>query len=248
VAGIGLYNYKARYYDPYITHFISADNIDPKSPGELNRYAYVMNNPIIRIDPSGHDCQNVDMSGHIQEVCAPGTKAPVAPSGSKSLFSDCDLNAWACKKVDLTNLDKPIRDAWGSIYNSAMPHAQEAAETFDIVSFELEYLEKLKIIEVSPLIGPAIAGTGQGLDDMGQGHSLGQETARITFSILEDAATTAIAAAAAFSVIAAGGGPENAYADAVGIIAFAAFYAQTEKSFNRANFEVVYPLIEYYIP
>ena len=51
----GLYNYGARYYDPAFMHFISADNIIPDAtdPQMLNRYAYVRNNPIRLVDPTG---------------------------------------------------------------------------------------------------------------------------------------------------------------------------------------------------
>jgi RHS repeat-associated protein len=53
---IGLYDYNARYYDPVIGSFIQADTIvpEPGNPQALNRYAYVYNNPLIIIDPSGH--------------------------------------------------------------------------------------------------------------------------------------------------------------------------------------------------
>jgi len=53
----GLYYYNARYYDPLIGRFISADTIvqSPANPQTLNRYSYVMNNPLKYIDPSGHD-------------------------------------------------------------------------------------------------------------------------------------------------------------------------------------------------
>lgn len=53
----GLYYYNARYYDPTIGRFISADSIvpDPTNPQELNRYAYCLNNPLKNIDPSGHN-------------------------------------------------------------------------------------------------------------------------------------------------------------------------------------------------
>ncbi|OGW26080.1 MAG: hypothetical protein A2X59_10855 [Nitrospirae bacterium GWC2_42_7] len=53
----GLYNYKARLYDPVIGRFISADSIvsDPFDPQSLNRYSYVLNNPLIYTDPTGHD-------------------------------------------------------------------------------------------------------------------------------------------------------------------------------------------------
>jgi RHS repeat-associated protein len=51
-----LYNYNARLYNPSLGRFISADTIVPNSrnPQALNRYSYVMNNPINYTDPSGH--------------------------------------------------------------------------------------------------------------------------------------------------------------------------------------------------
>jgi RHS repeat-associated protein len=52
----GLYNYKARLYDPQIGRFISADTIVPR-PGDLqslNRYSYCVNNPLVYTDPTGH--------------------------------------------------------------------------------------------------------------------------------------------------------------------------------------------------
>ena len=54
--GLGLYDYQARFYDPYLSRFIQADTIipDPKNPQSLNRYSYVLNNPLKYVDPSGH--------------------------------------------------------------------------------------------------------------------------------------------------------------------------------------------------
>ncbi len=52
----GLYNYKARLYDPVLGRFLSADSMIP-DPGNLqsyNRYSYCQNNPLIYTDPSGH--------------------------------------------------------------------------------------------------------------------------------------------------------------------------------------------------
>lgn len=50
----------ARYYDPKLARFISADTIVPKPfyPISLNRYAYAYNNPIILKDLDGHDPNN----------------------------------------------------------------------------------------------------------------------------------------------------------------------------------------------
>jgi RHS repeat-associated protein len=52
----GLYYYNARYYDPTIGRFISADTMisDPTDPQCFNRYAYCLNNPLKYIDSSGH--------------------------------------------------------------------------------------------------------------------------------------------------------------------------------------------------
>jgi hypothetical protein len=46
----------ARYYDPTVGRFTSADSIVPSAmdPQSLNRYAYVRNNPEVLTDPSGH--------------------------------------------------------------------------------------------------------------------------------------------------------------------------------------------------
>jgi len=54
--GTGLYYYGARYYDPVIGRFISADTLvqNPANPQSLNRYSYVANNPLKYTDPSGH--------------------------------------------------------------------------------------------------------------------------------------------------------------------------------------------------
>ena len=53
----GLYDFNARHYDSFSGRFISADTqiaAGPLTPDGLNDYAYVLNNPIIYADPSGH--------------------------------------------------------------------------------------------------------------------------------------------------------------------------------------------------
>ena len=53
----GLYYYGARYYNHDVGRFISADWIVPdyRNPQSLNRYSYVLNNPLRFIDPSGNE-------------------------------------------------------------------------------------------------------------------------------------------------------------------------------------------------
>ena len=53
---IGLYQMGARWYDPALGRWLQADTIvpNPTNPQDLNRYAYVRNNPLRYTDPSGH--------------------------------------------------------------------------------------------------------------------------------------------------------------------------------------------------
>jgi len=53
----GLSYYGAHYYDPALGRFVQADTIvpEPGNPQSLNRYAYVLNNPLKYTDPTGHD-------------------------------------------------------------------------------------------------------------------------------------------------------------------------------------------------
>jgi RHS repeat-associated protein len=55
-ATIGLYYFNARYLDPQLGRFTQADTIvpEPGDPQALNRYAYVLNNPVKFVDSSGH--------------------------------------------------------------------------------------------------------------------------------------------------------------------------------------------------
>jgi RHS repeat-associated protein len=56
-ADTGLHYFGARWYDARFARFVSPDTIVPDAldPQMLNRYAYVRNDPLARIDPSGHD-------------------------------------------------------------------------------------------------------------------------------------------------------------------------------------------------
>ncbi len=51
----GLFYFGARYYDPKIGRFITKDIAGPdyENPQSLNRYIYVLNNPVKYIDPAG---------------------------------------------------------------------------------------------------------------------------------------------------------------------------------------------------
>ena len=76
---LALYDYRARYYDPLLGRFVSADPLvpEPGNPQALNRYAYVLNNPICHIDPSGHvACADVDSAGRCIREMSPRAPRP----------------------------------------------------------------------------------------------------------------------------------------------------------------------------
>jgi RHS repeat-associated protein len=75
-AEFGLYFYKARWYDPASAHFTQADTLipEPGNPLALDRYAYVMNNPLRYTDPSGHI--SCDSPYALPGECDPNLSAP----------------------------------------------------------------------------------------------------------------------------------------------------------------------------
>jgi RHS repeat-associated protein len=81
-AGIGgIMDFNARYYDPTLGRFLSADTIYDgglADPQGLNRYSYVKGRPLVMTDPSGHNgaltCMNTGCQA-LQQVLAYGAAA-----------------------------------------------------------------------------------------------------------------------------------------------------------------------------
>ena len=81
---------RAKYYDPSIGRFLTADSIvpDPLKSGGWNGYIYVGNNPIAFTDPSGH-CGPLENAGmidgardSIDTVCSGGASGSRSGSGT----------------------------------------------------------------------------------------------------------------------------------------------------------------------
>ena len=111
--GTGLLFYNARYYDPQLARFTSADSIVPgsgtslrvsfnenmedtsssSSSQDLNRYIYALNNPLLYNDPSGHYTE-VNNRDHRNEI------------------ADLKYNLWLLI-VELENGGFSIDEDWG---------------------------------------------------------------------------------------------------------------------------------------
>jgi RHS repeat-associated protein len=61
---------RARYLDPRLGRFLSADSVQPNAPGTqgYNPYAYVANNPTTWVDPSGQSILPAIVAAAIQAI------------------------------------------------------------------------------------------------------------------------------------------------------------------------------------
>jgi RHS repeat-associated protein len=115
---LGLMDYKARFYDVYSNHFIQPDSITPGGPQGLNRYSYVLNNPVNSTDPTGHmacegtdgDCNGSSGGGNPTNPCSidPNLpqcgKLPPTPKLDEALSSDTGATTQASSNSDpMTN-------------------------------------------------------------------------------------------------------------------------------------------------
>jgi RHS repeat-associated protein len=76
-----LYDFTFREYSPSQGRWISPDPaglsaVDPTNPQSWNRYAYVLNNPLIAIDPLGLDCIYLNDDNSVSEVISGNCFSP----------------------------------------------------------------------------------------------------------------------------------------------------------------------------
>ncbi|MBI5653892.1 MAG: RHS repeat-associated core domain-containing protein [Chloroflexi bacterium] len=126
-AEAGLMFYNARYYDANIGRFVQADTIVPNlyNPQSLNRYAYVVNNPVKYVDPTGNrpcgdvgeeDCDNPGGVGKPGE----GTLLltfECRSSSAKCQSDDPSTNQPPKPPVKKTNPDQDSHSDWHSLAN-----------------------------------------------------------------------------------------------------------------------------------
>jgi RHS repeat-associated protein len=69
--GLGIYVMGVRWYDPALGRWLSADTLvpEPGNPQSLNRYSWVLGNPLNFVDPSGHKEEGACTPGDENVVC-----------------------------------------------------------------------------------------------------------------------------------------------------------------------------------
>jgi RHS repeat-associated protein len=80
----GLYDFRARWYDPEAGRFLSVDPIlqDPHDPQFVNGYSYVRNRPTVAADPDGRFTSfNISMGGITLVYAVSGGEVSSKPTG-----------------------------------------------------------------------------------------------------------------------------------------------------------------------
>ncbi|OJV35983.1 MAG: hypothetical protein BGO33_09110 [Bacteroidia bacterium 43-41] len=103
-AELGLYFYRARWYDPALSRFLQADTIvpEPGNPQAWDRFAYVNNNPVNYADPTGH--------------CSISTSNFISPFGMFGFYVSCVqdvLDAYSAFQGGETDLGALYLEATG---------------------------------------------------------------------------------------------------------------------------------------
>ena len=98
----GLYNYGARYYDPSISVFMSADPLADKYPG-WTPYHYVHNNPLRFIDPTG---MKIVPAGD-EEASALAEYRNAIDDKVNSFYKMADKKGWSQDKISSEAANNP---------------------------------------------------------------------------------------------------------------------------------------------
>jgi len=136
VSGIGLLDYKARYYSTLLGRFIQPDSIIPGAgnPQAFNRYAYSNNNPINFIDPTGHMAQVDDGGSCVGIECIKDSANKIAEK-SENIGQTIP---WSVNKARILAMMDPIVG-----YELANTEANNGTD-FDIDEYQETYFSILK--------------------------------------------------------------------------------------------------------
>ena len=191
---LGLYFYNARWYDPALGRFVSADTIvpEPGNPQALSRYAYSLSNPLKYTDPSGHCPAPSERSGYV--ICVDLFIQTRTTLAGRGYGDDRDFSSNSPKNVSRgylyisldvdgnvtgteTHVDNPSCTVLGCFeplpeYNSFT--VSQDSETGDItvdwnllngVSSQLRNVGTAPFMGITPL-GPALEGASYILDSI----------------------------------------------------------------------------------
>lgn len=109
---------RARYYDPEMGRFITADSytVNEKDPLSLNLYTYCHNDPVNRWDPSGHQATP-------EPVPTPRPAPPPAPTPTP--VRKLDNSKFNCYAYALGYADRWLQIGRGTVNSTSMYSYEE---------------------------------------------------------------------------------------------------------------------------
>jgi RHS repeat-associated protein len=125
--GFGLMFYQARFYDPALGRFTSADTVVPDGVQGYDRYAYVNNDPINATDPTGH--RNCEEDGY---NCGSDPTPPAHNKGDDPI-GHCVQNLSSCYMQGWTNAGS----AWSICTSQAGFGDRLGACSYDVIWVEM---------------------------------------------------------------------------------------------------------------
>ena len=147
----GLYYYNARYYNPTIAKFTQPD----RSAENLNKYTYVLDNPINFNDPSGNKAiwsEPGEIVSELANPIIPNVKKPIAELSKLSYLAQLEPEERYYDLVPLTNWGKNAQQLYQNYKNtSGWWNNYEAGQMT-----EKEFFELILSYELGPLANVSI--------------------------------------------------------------------------------------------
>jgi RHS repeat-associated protein len=153
----GLVFLRARYYDPAIGRFLTADSLipDPLRSQAWTRYAYVENNSVNFIDPSGHCI--VQWSGEVRMGQAPYGTSGLCPH-TESPHREAAYAATAMHNAPVNNppaiYSERFKEQYRAYMRSLLPEAWR--DTYDTMCYYSDIFELMAAI--GSMAGPLRGG------------------------------------------------------------------------------------------